>query len=605
MGVYSIPDENGNIIQPNKGEVLGNVFMTLGVDFSTEQGRILGSPGMINIFDYNDDNDFDNPVSAFEFYGAKWWGISDVLIKSTDGYPDSTWAQDSISGSPTGDWREMDGEVFDGNLLVSGAGASNDDIYAFNGTAWSSWWKGTLSQAALDTAYFKPVKVGATGRVYILDDQQKVYNVTTAAAVSVSGNGTLDFSATTYRLICMEPTSSRMWMGGTDTSSGDAVVVEWDMSLNSATANKIHIIKGARSVQCIAIWNDTPIAVLSTGKLYIFNGSYFEPINGAQLPKPPFGFTYKGELSGSATIAVDSGIVHPNGWDIIDTLPHFALNPKLVDANGTEYPAQWNAPAGVYCYDPQIGLYCRFPFARESGTVDYVAVDLDDHGALKATGAGAGKFLTSVKGYSDSAATSIVSLLLHDNEHSLASRGWMASIPFQASRHDIWQNIEFLHQKLKNANDKILIKYRLQRDNTMPIEGAVTWTSTTVFTTTAADFANIDTNNPGKYELFVLRGNGAGCTSQIATISESGGTYTVTLSDPVLGVSASNTGRVRVDNWRLLATISSQAVDYHDFTFPETEDSFKLWIKLEFRTAATSQIELDRMIINSKAQKKT
>lgn len=603
MPVFSIPDQNGNIIQPNKGENLGNVFMSHGMDFSSEPGRILASPTLLNIFDYDDDNDFDNPISAFEFYNSKWWGISDVLIKSTTGYPDSAWAQDATASSPTGDWKEMDGEVFDGLLLVSGAGASNDDIMAYNGSAWSSWWKTTLAQAALDTTYFKPMKVGATARLYILDTQQKVYNVTTAAAVSTSGNGTLDFSATTYRLICMEPTSSRMWFGGTDIASGSAVIVEWDMSLNSATANKIHVIKGARSVQAIAIWNDTPIAVLSTGQLYIFNGSYFEPIKGAQLPKPPFGYTYKGELSGASTIAVDSGIIHPNGWDIIDTLPHFAFNTKIVDKAGTEYPGPWNAPSGIYCYDPEIGLYCRFPFTRNSGTVDYAAHDIAGNGALTATGAGAGKFLTSAKNYTNSGAASQVSLLLHDNERSLASRGWMASIPFQAARHDIWQNIEFLHQKLKNSSDKILIKSRKHRDNNLPIEGAVTWTSTTVFTTTAAAFANINTSLPGNYEITVIRGDGSGCTSQIATIAEAAGTYTVTLVDPVLGVSASETGRVRVDNWKLLATISSQAVDYHDFTFPDTEDSFKLWIKLEFRTAASSLIELDRMIVNSKSVK--
>lgn len=602
MAVFSIPDQNGNIIQPNRGEVLGNVFMSHGVDFTTEPGRIIPSPTLKNIFDYNDDNDFDNPLSSYEFYNSQWWGVGDVMLKSTTGFPDSAWAQDNISGSPTGDWKEMDGEVFDGNLLVSGVGASQDDIYAFSGSAWSSWWKGTLAQSALDTTYFKPIKVGATGRIYILDDQQKVYNVTTAAAVSTTGNGTLDFSATTYKLICMEPSSSRMWFGGTDTSRGVAIVVEWDMSLNSATANKIHTLQG-RAVQAIAVWNDTPIAVLSTGELYIFNGSYFEPIQGARLPHPGFGFTYKGELSGSDTLTVDGGIIHPNGWDIIDGYPHFFFNTKIVNASGTEFPGMWNAPSGIYCYDPQVGLYCRFPIARESGTVDYAAPDVANHGALSATGAGAGKFLTSAKTYSDSAATTIVSLLLHDNERSLAARGWIASVPFQASRHDIWQNIEFLHQKLKNSSDKILIKYRQHRDNTMPIEGAVTWTSTTVFTTTDSDFANIDTNSPGNYEIAVIRGDGSGCTSQISTISEAGGTYTVTLNEPVLAVSASETGRVRVDNWRNLATISSQAVDYHDFTFPETEDSFKLWIKLEFRTAASSQIELDRMIINSKSEK--
>lgn len=598
---YSIPDESGNILQLNKGEFLGNVFMTHGVDFTTEQGRILSSPTLKNIFDENDDSDFDNPIAAFVFYGDKWWGISDVLFKSATGYPDSAWAQDGVTDSPSGDWKEMDGEVFDGLLLVSGTGASQDDIYAFNGSAWSSWWKGTLAQTGLDATVFKPIKEGASGLLYILDAQQKVYYVTNAGSVVKTGNGTLDFSATTYKLICMEPTSTRMWFGGTDIARGQAVVIEWDMSLNSSTPNKIHILKGARSVQAIGIDNDTPVAVLSNGELRGYNGSFFEPLNrgNAKLPKPPRGYTYKGELTGASTITVDAGIIHPNGWDIVDGMLHFFFNTKIVNKSGTEQGGHWNAPAGIWCADPNVGLYCRFPVARDSGTADYAASNVTDHGAMTFVGSAAGEFLASAKIYSNSSSTSKAVLLLQDKERSLASRGWMVGIPFQATRQNMWQNIEFLHRKLENSSDRILVKSRLHRSNTLPAEGDVTWTSTTVFTTTDADFANVVAGD----EVTVIRGNGAGCTSHIATITENTGTYTVTLLDPVLNISNGNTGRVRVDNWRLLATISSQNVDYHDFNIPSIEDSFKLWIKLEFRTAASSQIELDKLIINNKAQK--
>lgn len=596
----SIPDANGNILQMNKGELLGNVFMSHGVDFSTEQGRIIASPTLKNIFDEDDDADFDNPMGAFAFYGDKWWGVSDVLFKSATGYPDSAWAQDAISSSPSGDWKEMDAEVFDGLLLISGVGASQDDIYAFNGSAWSSWWKGTLAQTALDTTVFKPMKEGSTGSLYILDAQQKVYTVSNTGTVAKTGNGTLDFSATTYKFICMEPSSTRMWIGGTDTARGNAVVVEWDMSLNSSTANKIHKIQG-RSVQAICMWNDTPIAVLSTGELYIFNGSFFEPLNrgAARLPQPPYGYTFKGELVGTSTITVDSGIIHPNGWDIVDGLPHFFFNTKIVNKTGTEQGGHWNAPSGGWCYDPNVGLYCRYPIVRDSGTTDYAAHDVTDHGAMAFVASGAGEFFLSAKVYSNSGSTSKSGLLLQNNERTLASRGWLATVPFQATRHNMWQNIEFLMKKLSSSSDRILVKYRLNRSQYLPAEADVTWTSTTVFTTTDADFANVIVGD----ELTVIRGNGAGCTAHIVTTTNNAGTYTVTIADPVLGVSNGNTGRIRVDNWRLLATISSQNTDYHDFALPFIEDSFKLWIKLEFRNAASSQIELDKMIINSKNEK--
>jgi hypothetical protein len=76
----------------------------------------------------------------------------------------------------------------------------------------------------------------------------------------------------------------------------------------------------------------------------------------------------------------------------------------------------------------------------------------------------------------------------------------------------------------------------------------------------------------------------------------------VTLADPVFNITTSDTGRIRIDNWKALATISSQRKDYFKYTFPFSEDSFKLWVKVEFRNAASSVIELDKIIINSKPQ---
>jgi hypothetical protein len=597
MSTFAIPNQ-GALAQPNEGEFAGNLIATAGVDLSTEKGRILSSASLKNIFDESDDADFDNPVSAFEFYNGTWWGSSDVLIKSTTGYPDSAWSQDATASSPTGDWKEMDMEVFNGLLLVSGTGASADDIFAYNGSAWSSWWKGTLAQTALDTTTFKPMKLGATGRLYILDSQTKVYNVTSGGTPTKTGNGTLDFSATTYRFICMEASSTKLWIGGTDTARGTAVLVEWDMSLNSATANKVHKLP-SRSVQAIAIWNDNPIAVLSNGELHSFNGSNFEKIRDAHLPKTPSGFTYKGELSGSSTITVDSGIIHPNGWGIVDGLPHFFFNTQIVNKTGTAQGGHWNAPAGIWCYDPDIGLYCRYVLSRDFGTADTNSVNVTDHGAITFVGSGAGDFLVSSRLYSSSGSTSRAVLLLQDGERSLASRAWFATTPIQADRSDVWQSVELLHKKLSNSSDRIFIKYRLNKSVSLPAEADITWSSANVFTSTDADFANVVAGD----EITVLRGNGAGLIAHVTSIAYSAPTYTVDLDDSATGVSATNTGRVRMDNWKRLTTVSAQNTDYSDFSLPFTDSSFKLWLKFELRTAAGSRIELDKVLVNSKSYK--
>jgi hypothetical protein len=599
MSTFSIPDQNGNISQPNKGELLGNLYATYGVDLSTEQGRIIASPATKNVFDELDDADFDNPIAAFEFYNSTWWAASDVLFKSASGYPDSAWTQDATASSPSGDWKEIDMEVFNSLLLVSGVGASQDDIYAYNGSTWSSWWKGTLAQTALNATVFKPIKLGATGRLYILDQQNKIYNVTTAGVPTKTGNGTLDFSATTYKFICMEATSTKLWIGGTDIARGSAVIVEWDMSLNSATANKVHKLNG-RSVQAIAVWNDNPIALLSNGELHAFNGSYFEMIPDAKLPTPPLGYTFKGELGGASTITTDGGIVHPNGWAIIDGLPHFFLNTKLVNKSGTEKGGHWNAPSGVWCYDPFVGFYCRYPVARDFGTKDYGAPNVTDHGAMTFVGSGAGEFLVSAKIYDSASVTSKAVLLLNDNERSLQSRGWFAVVPFQSTHNDLWQELELLHKKLADSDDTIIVKYRYNKSSALPDEADIVWTSTSTFTATDTMFSNVEVGD----EVTVLRGNGAGLVAHVSALSYSNPTYTITLDDTAVGVDVLDSARVLVDNWKKLTTIDSLTTNYDIFSFPNPEDSFKVWIKIELRCGVGSEIELDRLVVNSKNYKK-
>src|SRR5690606_6790176 len=98
--------------------------------------------------------------------------------------------------------------------------------------------------------------------------------------------------------------------------------------------NRIHKM-GAQAVWCIAIWNDTPIAVLSNGKVKYFNGASFVDFPGAQFP------IGDGQLT--------EEFIHPNGWAIIDDLPHFlAKGSRLTDGDtyADNVSGNWHFPAG-------------------------------------------------------------------------------------------------------------------------------------------------------------------------------------------------------------------------------------------------------------------
>jgi hypothetical protein len=610
MSEFQFPYK-GSIKQLNAGEAQGNLFASYGIDLTTEPGRVLSSPSTLTAFDTSDHANFTGPASAFATIDDKWWASSDYIYSNDfDFSPTTGWAVDTSTGSPVEDWEGTDLCVFDGLLLASGT-PSNGNIAAYdpNTNTWDTgWWQTTMGGSSLITGSelpFIPMKVGATGRLYILGNRRRVVNVTTAGTRTESGNGTLDFSDSAYRFVCMEMTSTRCWLGGYDTSSGGTgVIVEWDMSLNSNSPNRIYKVS-AYGVIGIAIWDDTPIAVLSNGQMKYYNGVSFVdlPILGtdarAQLPKLKGGTRYDADESGTNPLVVRDRLMHPNGWAIIDGLPHFLLNPKSQNSSTAVAPLA-NAPSGIYCYDPAIGLYCRYPLEINTGTNGVGASWVADVGALRAINTATTTFLASVVFFNSINGGGETSTILYDDKsRSIASRGSFALNPFRGSTKELWQEVATLAKRFKNASDRLLLKYRLGTSPSLPIEGDITWSSTTQFTTTDTDFANVVVGD----EVTVLRGKGSGSIAHVSAISYSNPTYTVTLDEAAVGATASAQSTVRVDNWRRLGTISNQRTDYHTLAIPAPEGSHTFWLKVEMRAAAGSTIEIDNILVTSQPAK--
>ena len=580
----------------NRGEAAGSLFFTHGIDLSSQPGRILNSPNALKVLAQADSATFDNPMGSLLTYNNRWFGMCDAIFRGASNSaddPTATWAVDGTASTPTIDWDEGDQVVFDGLLLVSGVSGAGD-IYAYNGSAWSSWWEGTLAQAALSGSGRKAMVVGPTGRLYILDGQNKVYSVDAAGDVDKTGGGTLDFSDTPYKFVCMRVSATRMWLGGLDTSTGESVVVEWDMSLNEATANRIYKLP-AHGVISIVIWEDLPVLMLSDGTLRFFDGVAFVEQDGGRLPEPPMGCTYYGNQPGNTLPTATDFIMHPNGSAIIDGLPHFLISARLnvsgiVTAGLTPNPA---IMGGIYCFDPDIGLYNRFPIERIGGTSGFGACAVVP-GALAAARSYKTRFLASCTVELNGSSHAV--LFTDDNARTLAARGRLVLTPLWGAGRDTWQKVETLATAFKDAGDRILLKYRLRKSAAMPFNTAVTWSSTTVFTSTDSNFANVVAND----WVLVVVGNGSGCTAHVLSIEESGGTYTVTLDEAVTGVSNTNTGRVIVDNWRRLVTLSAQNKDYHDQDLPTGTATHTLWLMAELRSAAGSVVEIDKHVVTSK-----
>ena len=192
MSTFEFPNK-GEVTQLNNGEAFGSLHTSYGIDFSKEKGRIINSPNsLVHLSGYTTGT-ITGPVIGFAVKNSRWIGAADDVYRGGDGEindPSNGWAIDTSTSTPQCNYELSDVVVFNDDVLVSGiAGAG--DIYLYNGSAWSSWWQGTLAQTGLSTVQLLAMRVSPkTGRLYILNGGNKVYNVTTAGTVKTEcGDG--------------------------------------------------------------------------------------------------------------------------------------------------------------------------------------------------------------------------------------------------------------------------------------------------------------------------------------------------------------------------------------------------------------------------------
>jgi hypothetical protein len=153
---------------------------------------------------------------------------------------------------------------------------------------------------------------------------------------------------------------------------------------------------------------------------------------------------------------------------------------------------------------------------------------------------------------------------------------------------DTYQMVCVKYRPLK-TDDSIIVKYKDKDVIGLPITtpSAVTWTSSTVFTTTQIiTEAMAYINNGGELECEITAGIGAGQLVKITSITESSGTYTVTVAEDVLGASNGLKSYVLIENWKVLGSITS--VDTNGYkTFPLMTSTPWVKFKVELRGTDT------------------
>ena len=154
-----------------------------------------------------------------------------------------------------------------------------------------------------------------------------------------------------------------------------------------------------------------------------------------------------------------------------------------------------------------------------------------------------------------------------------------------------------IHVKVKTEKKTGLPTEMTDFGNQTPSGEIATWTSSTVFTT-KEDMSMVSAGD----EIEVVGGQGAGHIAHVSTITESSGTYTITLDDGFANVTNGDYMFFVANNWTYLGSADSTTKnDYKVFRAPTSVKSGKYsQIKVELRGTG---VVLEEMIINNKSDK--
>jgi hypothetical protein len=598
--MIKIPNETKSFLQHPTSDVLGNLCATSNIELADNRGRVRVSP---RSFYVNNSDDLVNLtiIHEFEYYDGRLWGVSGGRVfrqSSTLGDLSTTWEQDATAGSPTGMGDYVSIKSFATTLYVLG----NGTLYKYTGGVWST--VSTLPQV------WYPSMCVFGNRLYFVHNYQIIGSMDFNEAVSVTStvpnltpytfvlpyqqnNG----SSFSDRVISMVSSSDKIWIAsmGIDTTSNTSYnysligrIYAWD-GVNARYISEYSLEN--QGVVAMIIKDDIPYIMDLTGRLLKFNGSSFVPVRTtsgveARLPIPKYNSVTGGTVQNGY-----QAYIHRNGMCIRDG----KIN-VLVNANTQkDILLNENFHYGVWEFDEQVGFYHRlspsiWKYNSTTTRNDFKQARSDEVGALinshDFTSTITGDVLFSCKYLTTSStSTGKYGIFITDTNDNKSKCGYITTTKIESQGiQDNWNKLYVKHKKLLDSSDKIVLKYRTS-DST-PIEGAITWSSTTVFTSTV-DLSTIVAGD----EVEIISATGGGQIEHISSISVNAGTYTVTLENAVTG--ATGTSRARFQKWIKLGTINNQTKDIAEFALNIVSN----WIQLKCVMYFTGRNELNELLL--------
>jgi hypothetical protein len=591
--MIKIPNETKQFKQTNVSDRLGNIWSSMNLDLTENIGTVRVS-GRGMIVDSNADlANLETPVS-FAFYdngsAERIWCIAGARMFYNSGDPDDSFTQDATASTPTTLTDECDMEVFNNALYVVGDG----NLYKYTGS-WSTPATSPNGGNASCCVY--------AGRFYFSQSSSQVASFssaddTTIAEPSGTTNTTLytlnlaNFgagSSSANTITSIKSSSNRIWIATIDATSQAknggryGKIFEWDGV--STQANAVYHLASAGAMALI-IKDDVPYAVDAIGRLLKYDGQDF-----VEVARLPIGNTryLRNPMGGTTT----QRFIHPRGMAVRNGKILMFINNQFEDSTNS---IKENLPSGVWEYDENIGLYHKYSLSLWDETVSSTRTDFSQNRIVEAgalfyyrtmddTASTDGDLLIGASYFTSATGEAYGIFCNNSLRENVSKMGYLVTTKIEAEYiTDLWQRTYLKYKKLLDSSDKIVIKYRTSE--VQPIEGTITWTSTTTFTSTL-DLSTIAVGD----EFEGTAGTGSGQIEHITAISESAGTYTVTLENAVTG--ATGTAKGRFQKWIKLGTIQDQTTQYKAFNFPLNANS--TWIQLKVVMYFTGNDELEEI----------
>lgn len=329
--------QNNQFNVTNGAEIKPNIVFTKNVDFD-EEGYIKLSPPMPSLLD-DDTTDFGIVSDAYNYSNYNYILPTRLKIWDLD-LSDLSFTKDTSGLSTTRETRICG---YDSDPLLN----TSSDIYELSDAATFTWVQRNTSSIDYMTEF-------ASRQTWVGDsineiEQYSTSNLSSSPVSTTSTGPTLQFPnylSTTG----IAYSNYRIGVGTSHDTGGNAYFFTWDGA--SASANTGTPVDAPIIIDVIAYKNSWSI-LTSRGQLLYFNGAGWDILGN--FPPYFFGVNWINALNYSEShgriMSVDNDIIYINIGSLLDSSE---------DNSGILQGFY----SGVWCYDPQVGLYHRYSLSH-------------------------------------------------------------------------------------------------------------------------------------------------------------------------------------------------------------------------------------------------